>query len=127
MVILDLLNISEFNSNLFYLIYFLIFWMEFHSALQWVGASFNKHLSAAPALGLWQINQVLGLVSKMPYLTSFLAIYHILNVIPKFVFAFCILYIYLCIWVYIQGVFFNWYPPKKLKYGKPRLGESTLT
>ena len=27
----------------------------------------------------------------------------------------------------IQGVFFNWYPPKKLKYGKPRLGESTLT
>ena len=28
---------------------------------------------------------------------------------------------------YIQGVFLNWYPPKKLKYGKPRLGESTLT
>ena len=27
----------------------------------------------------------------------------------------------------IQGVFFNWYPPKKLKYGKPRLGESTAT
>ena len=26
----------------------------------------------------------------------------------------------------IQGVF-HWYPPKKLKYGKPRLGESTLT
>ena len=26
---------------------------------------------------------------------------------------------------YIQGVFFHWYPPKK--YGKPRLGESTLT
>ena len=25
------------------------------------------------------------------------------------------------------GCFFNWYPPKKLKYGKPRLGESTLT
>ena len=24
-------------------------------------------------------------------------------------------------------VFFNWYPPKKLKYVKPRLGESTLT
>ena len=24
-------------------------------------------------------------------------------------------------------VFFNWYPPKKLKYGKPRLGVSTLT
>ena len=24
-------------------------------------------------------------------------------------------------------VFFHWYPPKKLKYGKPRLGESTLT
>ena len=23
--------------------------------------------------------------------------------------------------------FFNWYPPKKLKYGKSRLGESTLT
>ena len=23
--------------------------------------------------------------------------------------------------------FFNWYPPKKLKYGKPRLGVSTLT
>ena len=27
----------------------------------------------------------------------------------------------------IQGVFFHWYPPKKSKYGKPRLGESTLT
>ena len=25
------------------------------------------------------------------------------------------------------GYFFHWYPPKKLKYGKPRLGESTLT
>ena len=24
-------------------------------------------------------------------------------------------------------VFFNWYPPKKLEYGKPRLDESTLT
>ena len=23
--------------------------------------------------------------------------------------------------------FFNWYPPKMLKYGKPRLGESTAT
>ena len=23
--------------------------------------------------------------------------------------------------------FFNWYPPKKLNYGKPRLGESTAT
>ena len=27
----------------------------------------------------------------------------------------------------IQGDFFHWYPPKKLKYGKPRLGESTST
>ena len=27
----------------------------------------------------------------------------------------------------VQGVFCNWYPPKKLKYGKPRLGESMLT
>ena len=27
----------------------------------------------------------------------------------------------------VQGVFSHWYPPKKLKYGKPRLGESTLT
>ena len=27
----------------------------------------------------------------------------------------------------IQGVFFNWYPPKKLKYRKPRLGESMFT
>ena len=25
------------------------------------------------------------------------------------------------------GCLFHWYPPKKLKYGKPRLGESTLT
>ena len=25
------------------------------------------------------------------------------------------------------GCLFNWYPPKKLKYGKPRLGESTAT
>ena len=30
--------------------------------------------------------------------------------------------------VIVQGVFFlHWYPPKELKYGKPRLGESTLT
>ena len=28
---------------------------------------------------------------------------------------------------FIQGDFFHWYPPKKLKYGKPRLDESTLT
>ena len=39
--------------------------------------------------------------------------------------------IYVCgIWhrfAVIQGVFFHWYPPKELKYGKPRLGESTLT
>ena len=28
-------------------------------------------------------------------------------------------------YTYIQGVFFNWYPPKKLKYGKPKLGESS--
>ena len=27
----------------------------------------------------------------------------------------------------IQGVFFNWYHSKKLKYGKPRLGESSAT
>ena len=27
----------------------------------------------------------------------------------------------------VQGVFSNWYPPKTLKYGKPRLGVSTLT
>ena len=27
---------------------------------------------------------------------------------------------------HIQGDFFNWRPPKKLKYGKPRLGEYTL-
>ena len=31
------------------------------------------------------------------------------------------------IYIYIQDVLFNWHPPKKLKYGKPRLGESTLT
>ena len=28
---------------------------------------------------------------------------------------------------HIQGDFFHWYPPKKLKCGKPRLSESTLT
>ena len=28
---------------------------------------------------------------------------------------------------HIQGAFLNWASPKKLKYGKPRLGESTLT
>ena len=27
----------------------------------------------------------------------------------------------------IQGVFLHWASPKKLKYGKPRLGDSTLT
>ena len=29
--------------------------------------------------------------------------------------------------VLIQGAFLHWASPKKLKYGKPRLGESTLT
>ena len=29
--------------------------------------------------------------------------------------------------LYVQGVFFTGTPPKKLNYGKPRLGESTLT
>ena len=29
--------------------------------------------------------------------------------------------------VIVQGDFFHWYPTKKLKYGKPRLDESTLT
>ena len=29
--------------------------------------------------------------------------------------------------IVIQGVFFNWSLPKKLKYLKPRLSESTLT
>ena len=28
---------------------------------------------------------------------------------------------------FVQGVFFNWPPPKKLKYLEPRLGESTST
>ena len=27
----------------------------------------------------------------------------------------------------IQGVFLHWASPKKLKYGKPKLGESRLT
>ena len=27
----------------------------------------------------------------------------------------------------IRGDFFHWYLPKKLKFGKPRLSESTLT
>ena len=30
-------------------------------------------------------------------------------------------------WKVNYRVFFHWCPPKKLKYGKPRLGESTLT
>ena len=29
--------------------------------------------------------------------------------------------------IYTGCFFSHWYPPKKLKYGKPRLGESTLT
>ena len=33
----------------------------------------------------------------------------------------------LCSRLFMQGVFFHWYPPKKLKYGKPRSGESKLT
>ena len=34
----------------------------------------------------------------------------------------------LCLSVFLYRVFFShWYPPKKLKYGKPGLGESTLT
>ena len=49
-----------------------------------------------------------------------------------------VVYVYICglppfksICVYLNmqytGFFFNWYPLKKLKYGKPRLGVSTLT
>ena len=34
---------------------------------------------------------------------------------------------YLKFCCHIQGDFFHWYPPKKLKYGKPRLGGSRLT
>ena len=30
-------------------------------------------------------------------------------------------------YLYIQGVFLHWASLKKFKYGKPRLGESTLT
>ena len=30
-------------------------------------------------------------------------------------------------WMLTYRVFFHRYPPKKLKYGKPRYGESTLT
>ena len=29
--------------------------------------------------------------------------------------------------MFVQGVFFHWASPKKLKYAKPWLGESTLT
>ena len=32
----------------------------------------------------------------------------------------------MCSFIY-TGCFFNWYPPKKLMYGKPRLDKSTLT
>ena len=32
-----------------------------------------------------------------------------------------------CVCSTTYRVFFNWYPPKKLKYGKPWLGVSTLT
>ena len=31
-----------------------------------------------------------------------------------------------CFWPFFPGCFFHWYPHKKLKYGKPRLGEFTL-
>ena len=31
------------------------------------------------------------------------------------------------VFLYKYRVFFNWYPLKKLKCGKPRLGESTAT
>ena len=39
--------------------------------------------------------------------------------------SFCLHLLYL--YLYLYRVFFNWYPPNKLKYVKPRLGESTLT
>ena len=34
---------------------------------------------------------------------------------------------FICSVIFLQGDFFHWYPAKKLKYGKPRSGESTLT
>ena len=36
-------------------------------------------------------------------------------------------FFWVTLYMIIQGDFFHWYPPKKLKYVKPRLGESTLT
>ena len=43
----------------------------------------------------------------------------------EYIFSHIITY---CICLYIiQGIFCHWYPTKKLKYRKPRLGESTLT
>ena len=36
-------------------------------------------------------------------------------------------FVVVIVFFFVQGVFFHWYPPKKSKYGKPRLGESTLT
>ena len=42
------------------------------------------------------------------------------------VFAFAFVFAFVFVFVFVQGDLFHWYPPKKLKYGKPRLGESTL-
>ena len=54
----------------------------------------------------------------------FLTIIVIMNII---VICGNIFIIIMIVMIVIQGVSFNWYPPKKLKYGKPRLGKSTLT
>ena len=40
----------------------------------------------------------------------------------QYVYSDCIVYT-----LYTGCFFLRWYPPKKLKYGKPRLGESTAT
>ena len=35
--------------------------------------------------------------------------------------------LFIHVFLHVQGVFLHWASPKRLKYGKPRLGESTLT
>ena len=65
----------------------------------------------------------------MTFLTLFrsqIGVWLLTSLINIFYIYFIYIYIYIKIYFFIiQGVFLYlyWYPPKKLKYGKPRLGE----
>ena len=79
-------------------------------------------------LGSRALFPLLQSLSQMSYVTLYVQFLNLNRVHLKtpnnqiYGFNLSIIIIHAC-----TGCFFNWYPPKKLKYGNPRLGVSTLT